>query len=1162
VALSLYDRDTAPVSPRRILLALLALPLGLAILVACVWFWLLHTQSGAHWIWSQVESATDHALSAGDISGDLGSGLIGKGMAFEGEGVHVSVGEVSLAVDVDLLPFGVTILPARVSDLLIDLNGDPESDEESDLQGTFSKLQLPVELVFANVELERGAIEGIGDDTIIIVDSLSLAGRWKDMWLLERFELVTPDGSAEGSGQFALHGANELLLDTALVLNTDLAGPGETIAIDTTVQGSLDDLIVQARTYEPRMFWHGRIAGIPGSLRWELRLEVPAFELPPDPGTPPIPPIDVTAQARGDMQAFAMEARIGFAGTEMQMNFAAEVDIDSGSVSGNVDWGQAHWPVGHSDPQLHSRTGRVTLSGSLDEWLIAGTVNIEVPQLPPGNVTIDGGGDRDQVSVKILEGDILGGSIEGHAEYSWRGPKSYSAAVELDGIRTDAIAPEWPATLSGKVDVSGQQDPFRVRAKLTDITGTFKDRPLQANGQFQILDDSVAVNKLAIKHGETSADVDGELYSARGLRYDIVVDDLSHYVDYGFGSTTASGVISLKPGEESADGLVVAEFPAGQLQLQTRLHRQSQSIELDMVSDGLRSGMSANGILESWDRPSSWSGTLTRLEMEHDEFAASLQQEVAVAVSRQRLDVERFCLLGDRGVSLCADTAWQSDSGLGIAANLSSVPVDFVNAFFDTGFDFDQVVSGEFNWRSVADGTSSGHGDIAMTAGTIVSDKDTELRVETGPARLRFELDDDSLRGGVVKIPLPGLGQIDAEFEILDVIDEGSPEIDGQIDIDLSDVGLLVAFVPALDDAGGTMRADIDIGGTFDEPQLLGDFALERGSLVYLPIGLRLDDIELKSELQANGEIELAGTFRAGDGHGEIRTRVDHARTAAKGLELTVRGDNLTVIDVPDIHAIANTDLRVNFDSETLDLNGLVTIPRARITPANISVSRVYESEDVVIIAGELPDDHLDEVEESLLQFLGSVEFSLGDKVLVDLGVAETSVTGNTVFTWSGDPMPQANGRYDIDGEILAFGQRLEITDGSLRFENVPADNPYLRVRAEREIFGNTQVRQAGVLVAGTLARLTVEPYTTPLTTEERALTLLVTGSDFDYEKGVGAVDIGTYVTPRVYASYGIGLFDNENVIRVRYDLKRGFGVTATSGQKESGVDLSYRFEN
>ena len=71
-----------------------------------------------------------------------------------------------------------------------------------------------------------------------------------------------------------------------------------------------------------------------------------------------------------------------------------------------------------------------------------------------------------------------------------------------------------------------------------------------------------------------------------------------------------------------------------------------------------------------------------------------------------------------------------------------------------------------------------------------------------------------------------------------------------------------------------------------------------------------------------------------------------------------------------------------------------------------------------------------------------------------------------------------------------------------------------------------------------------------------------MTGSDFDYEKGVGAVGFGTYIAPRVYASYGIGLFDTGNVIRIRYDLSRGFGITGTSGQRDSGADLSYRFEN
>ena len=44
--------------------------------------------------------------------------------------------------------------------------------------------------------------------------------------------------------------------------------------------------------------------------------------------------------------------------------------------------------------------------------------------------------------------------------------------------------------------------------------------------------------------------------------------------------------------------------------------------------------------------------------------------------------------------------------------------------------------------------------------------------------------------------------------------------------------------------------------------------------------------------------------------------------------------------------------------------------------------------------------------------------------------------------------------------------------------------------------------------------------------------------------------------------SYGVGIFERENVIRLRYDLARGFGITATSGERESGLDLSYRFEN
>jgi len=157
--------------------------------------------------------------------------------------------------------------------------------------------------------------------------------------------------------------------------------------------------------------------------------------------------------------------------------------------------------------------------------------------------------------------------------------------------------------------------------------------------------------------------------------------------------------------------------------------------------------------------------------------------------------------------------------------------------------------------------------------------------------------------------------------------------------------------------------------------------------------------------------------------------------------------------------------------------------------------------------------------------------------------------------------MPIATGQYRLVGQINAFGQRLEISEGTIGFPSVPANNPHLNIRAEREIYGNSEIRRAGVFVSGTVNRLSAEPYTQPATNRERARTLLITGSDFNMDQGVGAVDIGTYIAPRVFVSYGFGVFDNDHVVSIRYDLGRGWGVKATSGQRSTGLDLSYTIE-
>jgi translocation and assembly module TamB len=56
------------------------------------------------------------------------------------------------------------------------------------------------------------------------------------------------------------------------------------------------------------------------------------------------------------------------------------------------------------------------------------------------------------------------------------------------------------------------------------------------------------------------------------------------------------------------------------------------------------------------------------------------------------------------------------------------------------------------------------------------------------------------------------------------------------------------------------------------------------------------------------------------------------------------------------------------------------------------------------------------------------------------------------------------------------------------------------------------------------------------------------------------ALVIGKYLSPRLYLSYGVGLFDAANSLRLRYQLSRIWVLETESGI-EQGADLLYTLE-
>ena len=60
---------------------------------------------------------------------------------------------------------------------------------------------------------------------------------------------------------------------------------------------------------------------------------------------------------------------------------------------------------------------------------------------------------------------------------------------------------------------------------------------------------------------------------------------------------------------------------------------------------------------------------------------------------------------------------------------------------------------------------------------------------------------------------------------------------------------------------------------------------------------------------------------------------------------------------------------------------------------------------------------------------------------------------------------------------------------------------------------------------------------------------------------GGSALTIGEYLSPRLYLSYGVGLFEPGEVIALRYKLNKAVGVRIQRGTEETRAGIEYRIE-
>lgn len=1120
----------------------LGIPLLLLLLAVGSGVYVLRTESGAKWMIETAEGQLPGQLQYDGIEGTLASGLELQNPGFHAEGIMVQADRLRLAVLPEFFPLTLRIRFVELTGLRYTLPG--EQEQVSDGPPTES-LALPL-----IVELDRLQIDGI---TVLDLDQEPLfeasafiaSGTFSDRAVIRNAVLDSAYGQVRADGDISLLHPFSAELETSADLSI-----------------SIED---QTRPLTARL--KGHLAGQKG-----------AYEL--------------LAEGTASSGEFELEAD-------------GRIDLADSVVDGTLEWQSFTWPLNSAEPRLSSRSGTVKIGGTFDAWRVAGEAELESPELSDGRLSFDARGDREQLQAKILEGQLLGGSLSGQAAINWAEGETFDVSLNTENLSLEAIYPDIPATVSGEFAAQGRIDPFSIELNIDRLNSKVRGHDIAVSGRASYQPGQLRFIDLLVQSGESKLLIDGQLETAEGLTFSADINDLGQFVPQGAGMLSMQGRVSNLKGQAGLNidmqgkdlawndihlpAVTIADMATtrpdrvaafrveltdpfiGANKLDSAIFdfdvgHSGQALAVTAARNAYTVELGVEGRIQNSDaKPGDWrwAGDLSRLALlSAEEAILHLEEPAEFQVSAAQAALAQSCLLTGPDSRLCLHGTWKNSSGAEASVKLENIGFDLLERFVSEDIEFTQVAAGELQIGLDQDGTPSMLADFSLTPGVIRYRGDEEPILETGEGVAGFRLQDGAVTAGNFDLPLPGQGEVDLDFEISDIDGGLDSPLAGRLRVDLDDLDILSVFLPMVNEIGGRLDADLFVAGTALKPEFSGHLDLADGLLLHSASGLRISDVKLAGKLDPKRQTRLDGSFRAAEGQGRLEAIIDLVDILSPRVELGITGSDLKLFDAENLMVVAEPDIQIAWQAGEISIGGSLAVPQALLAPTVIPTATVNESPDLVITAGGDPVESDSEEGSARLAIHGSLDVSLGDDVKLDLSVAKADVRGRVKFAWQGDVMPVADGALNVSGQILAFGQLLEISRGTIGFPGVPADNPHLNIQAERQIYGNSEIRRAGLLVAGTVRRPVIEPYTDPRTNRERAQTLLVTGSDFNMERGVGAVNVGTYIAPRIFVSYGVGVFDDESAISIRYDLARGWGVQATSGERQTGVDISYTIDN
>ncbi len=560
-----------------------------------------------------------------------------------------------------------------------------------------------------------------------------------------------------------------------------------------------------------------------------------------------------------------------------------------------------------------------------------------------------------------------------------------------------------------------------------------------------------------------------------------------------------------------------------------------------------------------------------------------------------------------------------------LSASLYGLDATLAKQWLPKELDLQGQLSGKLTGELLPQKRFDLNGTVSLTDGKgYWREEGQQLTADVRTSELNWNWRNESLNGSF-SLSLARFGEAIGSFQLplparITTCLVSTGPVSGKISGRVQEKGILTSLFPGLfQETKGLLGVSLIVGGTWQSPTLTGTAELTNAG-AYLPTsGIRLEDVQLSARL--DGTQVLIDSFKARSGTGILQGSADLSFNGKKltGYRGVLRGKQFRAVHLPELELLIDPDLSFEGNMDKISANGLLRIPEMQVNSLKSSAV-IKPSRDVIIqrldsTPAKEPWPKLD------LQ----VKLLLGDRVFVKTEGLDARLEGDLNLQITSPTNIKGSGEIRVaKGSFHLYNVSLDIKRGRALFPGGPVERPTLDILALREVENvkagvtitgtpeapllklyseptmpetdilaylvlgkkpGTNGEQSGLLLQAA-SMLTLSNKSTNLQDQFKQLVsldsiTLASGKDRNPgykpiepslnanskkstdDSGVAStmLQLGKYLTPKLYVSYGRSLFDANQQIRARYTISKKVEVESKVSSTATGGDLYYLIE-